>query len=116
MNKTILSLILLLTLTGCSKPNNFAECIIQDMKDVQNPQVFVTIHKACYAKFTSMYSDIEQGYGRGMFSYENRGECIIDNAKNTTFDRAASSMSVACGCLYDEPQYQGQSCKQYFKR
>lgn len=116
MNKAIFSLVLVLALTGCSKPSNFAECVIQDMEDVQNPQVFSAIYTSCRTKFPNLYSDIEQGSERGMFGYKDRGECVVDNAKGTTYQRASASISIACGCLYDEPSYQGQTCQQHLLR
>ena len=107
---------LAITVTGCSNPSNFAECVVQDMENVQNPQVFSTIYKSCRAKFPSLYSDIKQGSARGMFGYKDRGECVVDNAKDTNYQRASASISIACGCLYDEPSYQGQTCQQRILR
>ena len=116
MNKAIFSLVLVLALTGCSKPSNFAECIIQDMEDVQNPHVFSAIYTSCTTGFPTLYRDIEQGSGQGMFAYKDRGECVVDNAKGTTYQRGSASISIACGCLYDEPSYKGQTCQQHLLR
>jgi hypothetical protein len=110
MNRVFLSLVLVIALTGCSRPDNFAECIVEDMQGVQNQQVFGAIYKSCRTKFPKALSEIEKGSGRGLFSYKNREECVVDNAKDTTFPRAAMSVAVACACLYDEPKWQGQKC------
>lgn len=116
MNKVLCSFALAMALAGCSKPSNFAECIIKDMNDVHNPQVFVAIYQSCAADFPALYRDIEQGSGQSLFSYKDRESCVLDNAKDTTFQKASGNISVACGCLYDEPSYQGQTCEQYFLR
>lgn len=101
-------------LTGCSRPSNFAECMLEDMQGVKNAPVFAATYKSCNTRFNNSYKEIQQGSGRGIFSYNNREECVLKNAKNTTFERASSSISIACGCLYNEPDYQGQTCYSYF--
>ena len=114
MNRVFFGLVLAVARTGCSRPSNFAECIIADMDDVQNPQVFSAIYKSCTTAFPSLYQDIEQGSGQGLFSNKDRSSCVLDNARGATFPRAAESISIACGCLYTEPKYKGQTCKSYF--
>lgn len=84
--------------------------MVQDLKGVQNEQVFAATYRSCIADFPQSYKKIEQGSGRGFFSYENREECVIDNAKNITSERASQAVSFACACLYDEPKWKGQTC------
>lgn len=116
MNRVFLGLVLAAALAGCSKPSNFAECIIGDMDDVQNPQVFSAIYKSCTTAFPTLYYDIEQGSGQGLFSHKDRSSCVLDNARGATFPRASASISIACGCLYEKPSYKGQTCQQYILR
>lgn len=113
MHKAFLGLIILFFLTSCSKPSNFAECIVQDMEGVQNIQVYSAIFKACKMEFPEAYKNIQQGSGRVLFSNVSREECVIKNAKNTTFQQAATVTTIACGCLYNEPDYKEQTCFEY---
>ena len=54
--------------------------------------------------------------GLGAAGERQREACIVKLAKETVFQPAASAIAVACRCLYDDPQFRGQTCADFFQQ
>lgn len=106
-----------LLLASCSAvAGNFAECILDDMPGASNGVATGAVFRSCSQSFPGQYHGVVKGSGKGLFGFKNGNECTIKKAKATTFQPAASAISVACGCLYDLPQFDGQTCANFFEQ
>lgn len=102
---------LAILITGCSsKPDNFAECILNNMPGVSNEITRSAVHRTCRADFPMMY-EIKKGSGLGFFSdFKNKDQCVIEKNKSTLNRNAAANISRACSCLYGEPSSSDEMC------
>lgn len=91
---------------------NFAECIISKMPGTSNAAATRAVVQSCGNDHPLRYSGVLRGEGRGIFGYKSGNACMIKEGKSTTFPMAAGAIALACRCLYDEPEFRGQTCAQ----
>jgi len=82
---------------------NFATCLLDDLPGVQGDAAAVAIHKVCRDKYPGGLPSVEQGSGRGWFSYKSGAECMAKLGAKTPSPSAGSLMFYACNKLYNEP-------------
>jgi len=95
---------------------NFAECILDDMPGASNGAASGAVFRSCSQAYPEKYYGVIKGSGKGMFGFKDGNACTIKKGKATTFQPAASAIAVACGCLYDTPQVEGQTCANFFEQ
>lgn len=95
---------------------NFAECILDNMPGASNGATSAAIFQSCGHEYQDRYSGVVRGSGKGLFGYKDGNACIVKLAKETVFQPAASAIAVACRCLYDDPQFRGQTCADFFQQ
>ena len=101
-----------LILSGCSsKPENFAECILEKIPGANSEIVRSAAYQQCRSTFGEMFYDIRKGNKAGVFSsYSDGQECLIDKSKGLVHKNSVINIKTACSCLYDEPQFKDQKC------
>lgn len=103
MNRA-LTLITLLVCPTIAMASNFAECLLDNLPGVQNDATAYAAAQLCTSKYPERYDSIEQGSGRGFFSYESGAECALDKGADTQSSSAAGQIRVACNRLYNPQQ------------
>lgn len=82
---------------------NYATCILDKMPKVENDVTASAVHQLCKGESPQGLEAVEQGSGRGIWSYKSGSECALKKAGNTQSNRAAMLIGLACRKLYDEP-------------
>lgn len=80
---------------------NYATCVLDKMPEVKNDVAANAVYRVCRDKYPG---EIEQGSGRGLFTYKSGAECAAKKSADTPSNRAASFIRQACMKLYDEPK------------
>ena len=93
---------------------NFATCILDKMPGTQNGAVHVAVLQSCGQEHPARYSGVRKGDGRGLFGFSDGNACTLKKAASTPFQPSAGAIAVACRCLYDKPQADGQMCANFF--
>lgn len=93
---------------------NFATCILDKMPGTQNGAVHAAVFQTCGQEHPSRYSGVEKGSGRGIFGFSDGNACTLKKAASTSFQPSAGAIAVACRCLYDKQQANGQMCANFF--
>lgn len=44
------------------------------------------------------------------FGHADGNSCVLKKAKETSYQLSAMQIAFACRCLYDPPEYKGQTC------
>lgn len=83
--------------------DNYATCALGLLSGVENDSAAVAAAQICREKFPGGIESVEQGAGRGFFSFKSAAECAYDKAKNTPSRAAAYQIRAACNRLYDAP-------------
>ena len=103
---------LILVLTACSSaPDNYAECILENMPSTSNEQSRYLIHSQCRDNYPDMYHNIEKGAARSLFNTKTEEDCMIEYGKNTFERYAVFNIRQACSCLYGEAVVKNQRCE-----
>lgn len=103
---------LILVLSACSStPDNYAECILENMPSTSNEQSRRLIHSQCSDNYPDMYYNIEKGAARGLFNTKTEEDCMIEYGKNTFERYAVFNIRQACSCLYGEAVVKNQRCE-----
>lgn len=103
---------LVLALSACSStPDNYAECILENMPGTSNEQSRHLIHSQCRATHPDMYYNIEKGAAHGLFNTKTEEDCMIEYGKNTFERYAVFNIRQACNCLYGEAVIKNQRCE-----
>ena len=92
----------ILLATAQAHAGNFATCILDKMPGTQNDVAAVAVYQICNSKHPGGIQVVEQGSGRGIFSYDSGAECTAKKAAETRSNRAAHMIGAACKKLYDE--------------
>lgn len=82
---------------------NYAECLLEKLPGTANDVAANAIWETCQAKHPGGLQVIEQGSGRGWFSFKSGAECTAKTAGDTRSRMAALGISSACNKLYDPP-------------
>lgn len=82
---------------------NFAECLLEKLPGVQNDPAAAAAYQVCAAKWPGLLNGVDQGSGRGFFSFDSGAECALKNSSDTRSSRAAMMIRAACNRLYDRP-------------
>ena len=93
---------------------NFATCILDKMPGTQNGAVHAAVFQTCGQEHPSRYSGVEKGSGRGLFGFSDGNACTLKKAASTSFQPSAGAIAIACRCLYDQQQANGQMCANFF--
>ena len=93
---------------------NFATCLLDKLPDTQNGAVHAAVFQTCGQEHPSRYSGVEKGSGRGIFGFSDGNACTLKKAASTSFQPSAGAIAVACRCLYDKQQANGQMCANFF--
>lgn len=104
-NRTMKMPLAIITLLACPSlvmAGNFAECLLDKLPGVQNDATAYAAAQLCTSKYPERYDSIEQGSGRGLFSYESGAECALDKGADTLSSSAAGQIRVACNRLYNK--------------
>lgn len=101
MNKT--AFLVLLALPSAALGSDYARCILDHAQSVQNDAAAHAVHQLCMDKFPDGLAAVEQGAGRGLFSYSSGAECMVKKGARTRSRIASLSISQACDRLYDPP-------------
>jgi hypothetical protein len=110
------TLLCVLFISPIAWAGNFAECILSKMPGSANAATSGAVYQTCSQDFPDRYAGVIRGSGKGLFGYKDGNACIIKKGKETSFQPAASSIAVACRCLYDDPQFRGQTCSDFFQQ
>lgn len=102
--------VLSIALFGCGSKSNYAGCMVENLKGVQNEQSRVSALNLCKSKYPSQYSDLKVGVGNGFLNSKTKAQCVLENGKSIQYKNAIGAMTYACHCLYDEPSYESESC------
>lgn len=81
---------------------DYAHCILDSAPGLQSDAAAYAAHSVCISKYPGGLNSVEQGSGRGFFSFKSGAECTLKRANETRSHRAAVMISVACRKLYDE--------------
>lgn len=93
---------------------NFATCLLDKLPGTQNGAVHAAVFQTCGQEYPSRYSGVEKGSGRGIFGFSDGNACTLKKAASTSFQPSAGAIAVACRCLYDKQQANGQMCANFF--
>lgn len=94
--------------------SNFADCILDKMPGVSNGAASAAVFQSCGQEYQDRYEGVVRGSGKGLFGFKDGNACVVKLAKETVFQPAATAIAVACRCLYDDPQFRGQTCANFF--
>jgi hypothetical protein len=89
---------------------NFAECILDKLPGSSNQATHGAVFNICREKSNEKYTEILKGSGRGFFGHADGNSCVLKKAKETSYQLSAMQIAFACRCLYDPPEYNGQTC------
>lgn len=100
MNKLLtflLSLTFLFLFSGISKagmfsPNDYNECIFENMKDAKNRSSVASTFEACKSKFP----DEPKKGPSGIFGPQDYNECVLEHNKGVENEYASILITVAC--------------------
>lgn len=81
----------------------FAHCLLKQLPGTENDPAARAVLQLCLQSNPGGFLSVEQGAGRGLFSFKSGGECTIEKAKGTRSNQAAHLIASACRKLYDEP-------------
>lgn len=93
---------------------DFADCVLDKMPGTSNAAAAAAVYRTCSNDFPRRYSGIYKGVNRGFFAFKDAEACIIKKARDTAQPSAAFMIAAACRCLYDPPEFNGQTCDQPF--
>lgn len=93
---------------------NYATCVLDKMPGTQNGATHAAVVQSCGQEHPARYSGVKKGDRRGLFGFSDGNACIIKKAASTSYQPAAGAIAVACRCLYDKPQANGQMCANFF--
>lgn len=116
MKKLSLVFTLSFLLVGCGSTDNFAGCIVENMRGVQNEPSRAAVNRMCLSTYPDKYNQLKVGVGNSMLNSTTKDECIAKNNKNIILRNASSNLIYACHCLYDEPEYKGETCRSEAER
>lgn len=83
---------------------NYASCILDKMPGLANDVAANAVRQMCMSQHPGGLTAIEQGSGRGFFSYKSGAECVVKKAGDTRSQSAAATIGAACRKLYDESE------------
>jgi len=95
---------------GAAYASDYASCILDRMPGSANNAITIAVTQTCARENPGAYYQVERGSGLGFFGYNDAQACILKKAKDTTEQRAAMLIAVACRCLYDTPTFKGEMC------
>jgi len=104
--KTITVSVLLVLVSAFAQAGDHATCILDKMPGMQNDAAAYAVSTLCLQKNPGGFSVIEQGSGRGLFSYDSGAECAAKKAAGTPSLIGGRLIYVACNKLYDKPKPQ----------
>ena len=81
----------------------FAHCLLSRLPGADNDAMARAALHLCLQSNPGGFLSVEQGAGRGLFSFKSGAECTIEKAKGTRSNQAAHLIASACRKLYDEP-------------
>lgn len=84
-----------------SGPDNWPECILEQMPGVQNNYAAGAVIQNCTRDFGAPQTEQNNYNGNGR--YKSGDLCVIETAKDTTSDLAARVIYASCHMLYDHP-------------
>lgn len=100
--KKLIAITVLLACPSVAMAGNYATCLLDKLPGVQNDATAYAAAQLCTSKYPERYDSIEQGSGRGLFSYESGAECALDKGADTLSSSAAGQIRVACNRLYNK--------------
>ena len=99
--RSVFAVIMLLPATAGAA--GFAHCLLSRLPGADNDAMARAAIHLCLQSHPGGFLSVEQGAGRGMFSFKSGAECTIEKAKGTRSNQAAHLIASACRKLYDEP-------------
>ena len=83
---------------GLFSPNDFNECIFQNMKDAKNNLSVVSTYQACKSKFPEKPPKGPSG----LFGPKSYNDCIIKYNKGVTHEIASTFIMSACSDKFEK--------------
>lgn len=99
--KRTTTLLFLTLLSPLALADNYATCLLDKLEGVQNDQAARSAIRLCLRAHPGGLKTVEQGSGRGFFSYDSGDECALDKASDTRSNVAGYQTRIACYRLYD---------------
>lgn len=79
----------------------FADCLLDKLPGLNNDSAAQAVLNICLRDNPGGFQSVEQGSGRGLFSYRSGDECTLKKAASTQSRRAGQLIFSACKKLYD---------------
>ena len=95
--------LLLAAVTAPAFAANYAACILDQMPSVANDVAAHAVHQVCLRENPEGLNAVEQGSGRGFFSFDSGAECTAKKAGEVRSNQAARMIGISCRKLYDAP-------------
>lgn len=83
--------------------DNYATCLLKNLPGIHNDPAARAAINLCLSEHPGGNNSVQQGSGRGLFSYKSGAECAMKKAGSTQSQLAGTGIYVACRKLYDEP-------------
>lgn len=97
------AIILSVAIPFSASAGNFASCILDTMPGIQNDPAAHAAMRLCLDRHPGGYAGVEQGEGRGFFSFNSGAECAVKKGAGTTSRIAGAQIFNACNKLFNEP-------------
>lgn len=110
MRRALITLLAVVLASPAQASDSYAHCILEKMPGVANDASMYAVVRACLAGHPNGYRASSRGAGKGWFSYGSPDECVLKKARATPNNQAGAMISIACHCLYREPDFPGQAC------
>lgn len=97
------------SIAGWFSPDNYEECILDKLPDVEGKLAAIQINRACGVKYKNKYihfsgvsteAELKEWFDVPRFSPEKAADCKLSHITKTTGKRAVIMISIACQNLY----------------
>jgi hypothetical protein len=105
----LILVLMALPVIACAS-SNYAECLLDNLPDVQNDVAAYAAVKMCRQQYPAGIDGVEYGSSRGWLGYNTPEECTLKKSANTRSDVAARGINLACQRLYGAAPPKTPSC------
>ena len=95
--------VLLIAPSSCFA-GNYATCLLDKMPGIENDAIAMATNKVCLDKYPGGFNNVQQGSGRGYFSYDSGAECAAKIGSKTRSLTAGRMIFASCNVLYEKPK------------